>query len=244
MSDKPILVLGAAGPSGLVVMRHALERGYSVTAYARNATELRKRLGDALDEARITLIECPITSLPEKLCPLLPSFGSIISLLGPNSFNHKGTDVAGLYRVILEELHSLPADKRPYLLIASTQSIVDLKDGFDFFTKLHILFIMSIAAGARRETLAIKEVFLNDLKSNSVGVDWTVCRLNLIKDAVGPVEGARAGYVAKDGWRTTIDRDQLAYWLLNEAVKPPKERKWAREMPALWGDTTAPSPKS
>lgn len=261
MGIKNLLVLGGAGKSGIVVVEQALELGHKVTAYARSAKKLTENHGAAVNSGQLSvgsrrsllsslfflpsyqefdiwqLIECDISTLRTKLSPLLSNFDSIISVLGPNSLSYQGTEVAQLYEWMLGELRQLSAqEQRPYILILSTQSIVDPNDGFDFFTKLHILFIMTIAPGARRETLAIRDVFMNEIRSQRTDVDWTVCRLNLLKDTGLVTEGGKAGYVAKNGWLSTMDRSQLAYWLLREVEKEPAQRKWVRKMPALWGD--------
>jgi len=168
--------------------------------------------------------------------PLLCTIDTIISVLGPNSLGYTGTEIAELYQWMLAEIRKLAPGRRPYLLVTSTQSIVDPNDGFDLFTKIHIFFILAIAPGARKETLAIKDVFMKELTSQKTDIDWTVCRLNLLKDTGLPVDGGKAGYVAKNGWLSTMDRTQLAHWLIREAEKEPLQRKWLRKMPALWGD--------
>ena len=186
---------------------------------------------------RSQVIECEISALRERLSPILSQFDAIISILGPNSLSYTGTEIAQLYEWMLAELRQLHVQQRPYLLLTSTQSIVDPEDGFDLFTKLHIFFIMTIAPGARRETMAIKDVFMREIKSRKTDVEWTVCRLNLLKDSGLPLEGGKAGYVGKNGWMSTMDRAQLAFWLIQEAEKEPTERKWVGKMPALWGDS-------
>lgn len=169
------------------------------------------------------------------LKPLLSDFHAIISLLGPTSKEYLGTQISELYEWMLTEIRTLPAEKRPYLLAMGTQSIVDPEDGFNLFTKLHILFIMWMAPGARVEIMGIKRVFMEEVTSKKTDVDWTVYRLNLLKDWGLPIDGTRDGYVGDAGWIATMDRAQLASWLLSEAEKEPGQRKWARKMPALWG---------
>ncbi|KAJ9493861.1 hypothetical protein H2202_010634 [Exophiala xenobiotica] len=233
---RNLLILGGSGKSGIKIVQQAIERGHIVTAYARNATKLKEEYGSAISEGLLTIIECEISSLRERLSPSFSKVDAIISVLGPNSLSYTGTEIAQLYEWILAELRHLPVAQRPYLLVTSTQSIVDPDDGVDFFTKIHIFFIMMIAPGARRETMAIKDVFMREVKSHDTEVDWTVCRLNLLRDSGLPIEGGKAGYVGKKGWISTMDRAQLACWLIREAEKEPAERKWVRKMPALWGD--------
>jgi hypothetical protein len=251
---RNILILGGSGKSGIKIVQQAIERGHIVTAYARNATRLKEEYGSAISEGLLTvsclsskgpggnysyafqIIECEIPSLRERLSPSFSKVDAIISVLGPNSLSYTGTEIAQLYEWILAELRHLPVAQRPYLLVTSTQSIVDPEDGVDFFTKIHIFFIMMIAPGARRETMAIKDVFMREVKSHDNEVDWTVCRLNLLRDSGLPIEGGKAGYVGKKGWISTMDRAQLACWLIREAEREPAERKWVRKMPALWGD--------
>ncbi|KAK5322072.1 hypothetical protein LTR46_006293 [Exophiala xenobiotica] len=182
---RNLLILGGSGKSGIKIVQQAIERGHIVTAYARNATRLKEEHGSAISEGLLTLsyylfpkgpggyyshtfqiIECEISSLRERLSPSFSKVDAIISVLGPNSLSYTGTEIAQLYEWIIAELRHLPVAQRPYLLVTSTQSIVDPEDGVDFFTKIHIFFIMMIAPGARRETMAIKDVFMREVKSH------------------------------------------------------------------------------
>lgn len=121
-----------------------------------------------------------------------------------------------------------------------TQSIVDPADGFSLFTRVHILIIKNLMRSVRKEIIGIGKVFEEELErsktqAESEKLDWTVYRLNLLKDYGLPKEGGRAGYVGTEEWQATIDRAQIAGWLIGEAAKDPIQRRWVRKMPALWG---------
>jgi hypothetical protein len=164
---------------------------------------------------------------------------AIISVLGPsaaNSATYKGTPIATFYEDILKRIRALPAEKRPYVLAMGTQSIVDPNDGFNLMTKVHVLIIKNLMRTVRKEMLGIGKVFKDELEKSkpqqeSEKLDWTVYRLNLLKDYGWARKGARAGYVGEEDWKATIDRAQLAAWLIEEVEK----KQWVRKMPALWG---------
>jgi len=241
MKEKNFLILGATGGSGKLTVEQALENGHRVTVYARDPTKLPESVHG---HEKLTVLKGDLPSAPATLHPLLPSFDAIISVLGPNSITYTGTDITQLYQWILEELRKLPREKRPYILAMGTQSIVDPEDGFSLFTRIHIFIIKNLARGARKEIIGCGKVFQDELaqeksKPEDERLDWTVYRLNLLKDLGWPKDRARAGYVAKDDWQTTMDRVQLAAWLVGEAEKERDQRVWLSKMPALWGESTS-----
>jgi uncharacterized protein YbjT (DUF2867 family) len=44
VEKKNILILGATGPTGIITLRTALERGHNVTVFARNPKEVPSEL--------------------------------------------------------------------------------------------------------------------------------------------------------------------------------------------------------
>ncbi|KAI9735373.1 MAG: hypothetical protein M1818_006568 [Claussenomyces sp. TS43310] len=229
-----LLILGATGATGKLTVEQALAKGHKVTVYVR---ESQKLPSDVENKHNLTVIEGDLASGPEKLRPLLPKVDAIISILGPTGgATYVGTAITEFYEGLLEELRQVPAGKRPYLLAMGTQSIIDPDDGFSLFTRVHILTIKNLYRRVRAEIIGIGRVFKEELKraqsqEDDEKLDWTVYRLNLLKDYGLPLEGSRAGYVGKDGWIATMDRAQLATWLLEEA----ESKRWNRKLPALWG---------
>lgn len=121
-----------------------------------------------------------------------------------------------------------------------TQSIYDPHDKFSLFLRVHVLIIKNLMRTVRKEIIGFGKIFQDELeKSKSQKeeekLDWCVYRLNLLKDYGWPVEGARAGYVGTEEWGATVDRAQLAGWLIGEAERERGERRWVRKMPAIWG---------
>jgi hypothetical protein len=234
-----ILVLGATGETGILTLRQALEKKYLVTAYVRDKSKIT---ADLLENGNLTVYEGDLDSAVATLKPVLENFNAIISLLGPTGApTYKGTPITNFYKSLLPELRNLPSGKRPYLLVMGTQSIVNPNDGFSFFTRAHILTIKNLFRGVRAEIIGFGQLFLDDLADENQAeeerLEWTVYRLNLLKDYGLPIQGVRAGYVAVSDWVATIDRAQIAAWLLEEAEK----KRWVRKLPALWGiDSSEP----
>jgi len=239
MSPQSLLILGVTGGTGKQTLEQALEGGHKVTVHVRNG-ESHRLPSDLKNKENLTIIESDLASLPAKLEPLLPSLNAIISVLGPNATSsptYKGTPITTFYKDVLERIRALPAGKRPYVLAMGTQSIVDPSDGFNLMTKVHILIIKNLMRTVRKELIGLGKVFKDELEKSktqkdSEKLDWTVYRLNLVKDFGWAKTGARAGYVGDEDWKATIDRAQLAAWLIEEAEK----KQWVRKLPALWGE--------
>lgn len=241
MTAKHLLILGATGLSGKLTLEQALAQGHKVTVYVRNKQKLFSNHTNLVNKQNLTVIEGDLASGPATIRPFLSEMTAVISLLGPTGGqSYRGTAITTFYEGLLEEMRRLPAEKRPYLLAMGTQSIVDPNDGFSLFTRVHILTVKNLMRTVRAEIIGLGRVFQEELKRSegqkeSEKLDWMVYRLNLLKDYGLPIKGARAGYVEKDGWMATIDRAQLAGWLITEAVREKGQRRWVRKMPALWG---------
>jgi len=229
-----LLVLGATCLTGHFVVKQALAAGHTLVIYVRN----QKKVPSGLENPQnLTVIEDDLSNASARLKSELPTFDAIISLLGPTGGEkYVGTAITQFYIALRADLRQLPASQRPYLLVMGTQSIFDANDGFSLFTRVHILTIKNLMRAVRAEIIGMGKLFQDDLANESKEdekdrLDWCVYRLNLLKDYGLPVEGHRAGYVGKGDWIATVDRAQLAAWLIEEA----KERRWVRKMPAVWG---------
>lgn len=225
--QKNLLILGSTGGSGICTVEQALQRGYYVTVYDRKPEKLPLALRE---NQNLNVLTGTLPSAPAILEPLLPKFGAIISLLGPNTMQGSGDELPKFYQWLLQQLSRLPTHQAPYLLAMGTQSISDPNDIFSLFTSVHVFFIGLIAVGARVEIKGIEKAFTDAIKTNS-GLKWVIFRLNVLTNSsVKEVE--KAGYVGCEGFKADLSRVSLAKWLLDEVEKP----QWVGKMPAIWSE--------
>lgn len=78
------------------------------------------------------------------------------------------------------------------------------------------------------EIQSLKAMWLAE-KERADGVKWTVSRVGYLQDWEQKGEGAKVGYVGRDGWALKHSRADIAAWSVREAEK----REWTGEFPAL-----------
>ncbi|OCK72913.1 hypothetical protein K432DRAFT_430834 [Lepidopterella palustris CBS 459.81] len=233
-NQKHLLLLGSTGGSGICTLEQALERGYKVTVCDRKTEKLPARL---TQNENLTVHKSTLPNAPSVLDPLMEQFDAIISLLGPNNTKGSGDELEDFYKWLIPRLLKIPKAQRPYVLVVGTQTISDPKDAFSVITWIHVQIIGFVAKGAKHMILGIERQwrpYIHGDKAKGSGenqIDCAIFRLNMVKDGTQR-DGAKAGYVGRDGHKPQLERSQLAKWLLDEI----EERKWVGKMPAIWGE--------
>lgn len=192
-----ITVFGASGPSGLLIVERALERGHSVRAFVRDPArmaldhpELELAVGDALDA--------------EAVGPAVAGADSVVSALGirrgaPKTIVAEGTD-----RIL-----TAMDDQRVRRFVGlSAHGAGDTRDG-SLFSRLTWL--------ALRPNLEDKERFERQVMASPI--DWTLVRPSRLTDAA-----ATGSYRAATGLRVgpfaSVSRADLADFVVGELENP------------------------
>jgi len=187
-----IVVFGASGRTGRLVVEQALAKRHVVTAFVRSAAalteqppSLRVAVGDALDEAAVEAA--------------LAGQQAVVTTIGPNSNrpDNVGSDTTATI---------IKAMKRQGVarLICIT-SADDVDSGFLFERMVKPLFLRHVFADKAAQELAI-------FKS---GLDWTIVRPPILRD--GPRTGAyrlAIGVTPQGGWR--VSRADVAEFIVRE----------------------------
>lgn len=193
-----LVVLGATGGTGLEIVRAALEKGHSVTAFARSAEKLRTfgdrigvSLGDLLNSA--------------ELAEAIRGHDAVLSGFGPRLPIAKAEKDL-LHRFALSLTHAMH--------LAGVRRVVVESNAFLFKDSLipHLfgrLFFPSIVVDVTAMERVLRES----------GLDWTIVR---------PVELTNKPFTGKyriredhlPGWRLTISRADVADCLVKTAADP------------------------
>jgi putative NADH-flavin reductase len=200
-----LCVLGATGGVGIEVLRQALERDYTVTAFVRNPAPLR-----AL-EPRITVLEGNLLNVDE-LARGLEGQDAVISCVGPRTRLPRGEP--GLRQRLAQVL--LPAMER-----SRVRRLVLLSQAFLFKASIipptylvgHLLFHDAVVDASRLER-AVRQSQL----------EWTIVRPPRLTN--GPRTGkyrVRYGYFPFCGF--TIARADVAEYLLASIATDDSIRK-------------------
>ncbi|CZR56572.1 uncharacterized protein PAC_06461 [Phialocephala subalpina] len=221
---KNIILLGGTGPSGLLTLKLAFDHGHLVTVYARSPQKIPT---DLASHSNIKIIKGSLQET-ERFFDLLPGTDTIISLLGPTSPWHTGTELSTFYISLLQHLQTTPHP--PHILALNTISIRQPSDSSSLTASLLVWIVYLLANSAYTELHQIAAVFEKEGK----GLPWTNFRVAWLADGLD-AEEANAGMVGKGGWGMRMEKRELASWCVGEAERGVGASKWVGKMPALFG---------
>jgi putative NADH-flavin reductase len=187
-----VVVFGAAGRTGRLVVEQALEKRHNVTAFVRRPDSLAEQLpalrvvvGDALDQGAVDAA--------------VSGQDAVVSAIGGSSSQPDEVCSQSIERII----HAMRQHNVGRLLCITTADDVD--SGFLFEKMVKPLFLRHVFADKAAQELAI-------YKS---GLDWTILRPPILRD--GPRTGAyrlAIGVTPKGGWR--VSRADVAEFIVRE----------------------------
>ena len=187
-----VVVFGASGRTGRLVVELALAKRHAVTAFVRNPASLaeappllRVVVGDALDEGAV---EAVVTGQD-----------AVVSTIGPNSNRPDNVGSASTASIV----NAMRRQGIRRLLCISSADDVDA--GFLFERMVKPLFLRHVFADKIAQELVV-------YKS---GLDWTIVRPPILRD--GPRTGAyrlAIGVTPKAGWR--VSRADVADFIVRE----------------------------
>uniref|UniRef100_A0A7S3K6N9 NAD(P)-binding domain-containing protein n=1 Tax=Aureoumbra lagunensis TaxID=44058 RepID=A0A7S3K6N9_9STRA len=228
MASENILVLGATGPSGIVLLRELLHRKLPVLAYCRTPSKIPE---DISSDPLLEVVKGEM-SQRDALSNAISKSRAIISLLGPTSAKLLSkTEFADYYRMIVPLMKEHGVSR---ILALGTISIYQPDDQSSISRALLRILVMGVANTAYHNILAIQEYFetLND-----ISIDWIVFRVGLLSGSsdqstwLANRGEAFAGPVGAPGHASSMNRSVLAHWLADVATADPAV--WVRQMPAI-----------
>jgi hypothetical protein len=111
------------------------------------------------------------------------------------------------------------------ILAMGTFSIHDTKDKSSLLAYLMVSMLWIIGRSTWKEVVNIGKTFDEDAKD----LDWTIYRLGLVVN--GEDAPVQTTHVGSGTWKTSINRNQLAGWLLEQSEKAQAEH--VHEKPLL-----------
>ncbi|KAI2470351.1 NmrA family protein [Annulohypoxylon bovei var. microspora] len=207
MANGKLLILGATGETGKVVVKRAIELGWHITVYGR------RTLPEHADNPDIKTVEGNLDN-EQQLRAAIRGQDVIISVIGPSSaFASTDVFVPG-YKLIF----SIMKDEGVRRIIAlSTFSVRDPKDNPSLFLWFLTTVLWAFAHKIWRAIVDIGEVF----DTYGGDVDWTLFRVGFLGN--GPRGRFVDGYVADGTLGTYLRRADIAEWTLSQAEKSPPE---------------------
>lgn len=233
MADKPILILGSTGPSGICLLRELLHRKKRVIAFVR-PTSASKIPADLVSSNpdNLQVVHGQIDD-DATLGEAVAQCSAIISLMGP--VQESMSSRTPLPYPAFYENHVLPVMKKHGIKRIAAMGTISIytEDDIAVFSRWILRTGVSwMFPAAYNAMLGIASVFKEE-----ADIDWTIFRLPMLlggsDETVWKADRekgeAQAGPVS-NAWTGKLNRSILAKWLADWAEN---EGKWVRELPAL-----------
>jgi nucleoside-diphosphate-sugar epimerase len=217
-----ILILGATGPSGVLLIRQALQKYESCTIvlYVRSPEKIP---GDLANNPSVIIIEGQLGDT-EKLTKAMEGVEVVLSALGPSvtrgPFHPSDTPLAHAYSHIIDIMHQQGVKR---LICLGTTAIKDPADKFNLAFSILIKGVSTLARNAFNDVVAIGET----VRTAGADLDWTIVRVPLLRDSES--SNVAAGYVGDGKTCTLLTRLGFAVFVVGEIEK----REWVKKAPLI-----------
>lgn len=195
-----ILIFGASGKVGKLVVKKALENGHKVTAFVRNASRI------SLTDNNLRIVEGSVTNV-EDIKKVIIGHDVVISTVG-----HKKGTPNEMMKTFAEHIVLTMGEcnmKRFITLLGA--GVHDPKDPPASFGRKSMLALMKVFAG---RIVHDSEDHSRIIRSSNL--DWTIVRPTILSDEQAKGE-YRTGYMSP-GF-TSVSREDLAAFMIKAAEK-------------------------
>ena len=217
-----ILILGATGPTGILLTRQALEKYQSCTLilYVRSPGKIP---GDLANNPSVIIIQGQLED-PDKLAKAMEGVDVVLSALGPSvkrgPFHPSGTPLAHAYSRIIKIMYQHGVSR---LICLGTASITDPADKFNLAFSILVNGVAIFARNAYNDVVAIGET----IRTDGANLDWTIVRVPILRDSES--SSVIAGYVGDGKTSTMLTRLGFAVFVVGEIEK----NEWVKKAPLV-----------
>jgi len=217
-----ILILGATGPSGILLVRQALQKYESCTLvlYVRSPEKVPD---DLASHPSVVIIQGQLEDI-DKLAKAIEGVEVVLSALGPSvksgPFHPSDTPLARAYSHIIELMHHHQVKR---LICLGTASITDPADKFNLAFYALVNGVKIFARNAYNDVVAIGET----VRTAGADLDWTIVRVPILRDSES--SDVVAGYVGDGKTSTTLTRLGFAVFVVEEIEKG----EWVKKAPLI-----------
>ena len=212
------LILGATGPSGLLLVRQALvayPQGV-VVIYARSPEKLP---ADLATNPSVIVVKGPLEDL-DALENALQGVDVILSALGPGPWHPSDTPLAKGYSNLIDLMHKHNIKR---LLCLGTASITDEHDKFSLIFKALVTSVSTLAHNAYKDVVAIGDI----VRTKGEDLDWTIVRVPILTNTES--RAVVGGYIGDGKVGTLLPRLAFAVFMVEEVEK----REWVKKAPMI-----------
>ncbi|MEV5705935.1 SDR family oxidoreductase [Actinoallomurus sp. NPDC052274] len=208
-----LVIFGAAGRTGQVIVREALHAGHVVTAAVRDPEGFRAQFAEAAGE-RLSAVPADVRD-PATVRAVLAGHDAVVSAIGP-----AGRSAHGLYSDAARSLvTAMTATGVRRLLTISSAGVRDDDPGFPLWYRAVAHTLLKELYGDMRRM----ETIIRDSP-----LDWTFVRPTRLTDTPSTGE-YRVGEGVTPPHGRMIARADLARFIIREL----EEGRWSRKAPTL-----------
>lgn len=214
-----VLILGATGPCGILLVKEALGVSHTVVIFARSPEKLSEEIRN---DTRVTILKGELDD-ESALSAAMENVDAVLSALGPKlslGTYPSGEPLARAYSSIIKIMmaHSV---KR--LVSLGTPSMTDPHDKHSLKWSLTVGGIRILAPTVYRDVVGIGNV----IRTEGDALDWTIVRVPFLTNSSN--RNVVAGYVGDGKTGTTLSRTGFAMFVLQELAK----NEWVKEAPLI-----------
>ncbi|KAF4572550.1 hypothetical protein EYR36_007058 [Pleurotus pulmonarius] len=216
-----ILVFGATGASGILIVRELLAKLQSPTivVYARSPQKLPE---DITTNPQVIVIKGELDD-EDGIDKALEGVDVVVSVLGPivskGPFHPAGTPIAKAYERIIAAMKQKLIKR---LLVLGTASNADPADKFSLKFSSLVLGVSTFARNAYKDVVAWGELIRKE-----DDLEWTIMRVPVLTS--GESKEYTAGYIGAPRIGTLLSRAAYAAFVVDEIQK----REWVRKAPMI-----------
>ena|SRR5271157_1202076 len=206
-----LLIFGATGATGRLLVDQALAEGNEVVAYVRNPSNLN------MYNEHLEIIQGELSN-QEAIARAMIGADAVISTLGPRA-RQKGRPLTNGMQKILAAMQDQGVRR---LIITSTLSAKDPNDALNSKAKAMIAIVKLMMHSAYEEIVRVAGLI------RASDCDWTIIRLSILNNK--PKTGnVKVGSISKGEVGTAISRADLADFILKQVA----DKTYFREAPAI-----------
>ncbi|KAF5377229.1 hypothetical protein D9615_006343 [Tricholomella constricta] len=217
-----IVILGATGPAGILLIRHALKQYQACTIilYVRSPEKVPD---DLKANSSIIVVQGQLDD-KEALMKAMEGVDVVLSALGPSvrkgPFHPSNTPLAHAYSSVIEIMHQNGIKR---LICLGTASITDPADKFSLAFSILVNGVATLARNAYNDVVAIGK----NVRTQGADLDWTIVRVPVLTDKES--EEVIAGYVGDGKTGTFLSRAGFAAFVVGEIER----KQWIQKAPLI-----------
>ncbi|KAN0100943.1 hypothetical protein V8E55_000927 [Tylopilus felleus] len=214
-----VLILGATGPCGILLVKEALGASHTVVIFARSPDKLPEEIRN---DTRVTVLKGDLND-ESALSVAMENVDAVLSALGPKlscGTYPSGEPLAHGYSLIIKVM---VAHNVKRLIALGTPSITDPHDKQSLKWSLVVGGIKTLVPAVYSDIVAVG----NTIRTEGDALDWTIVRVPFLTDSNS--RDVVAGHVGDGKTGTTLTRVGFAAFVVQELA----DNKWVKDAPMI-----------